>query len=219
MATINYVTLRFPQQLIDYVELIQALTHFKVYRYKHQKGIIFRIPHGIGVGDVCHFFIEHEINLTNTIRTGTLTMKAQVTVVPCHMGVFSGFAKLAGSYETDWHDEEGYGEEFFKPNYDDPTNIKKVVPLPVNIKTNLYEYLNEILFDKQEDLDIISKYAVHLGCQKDALKKNVMFIPVPENTGRGINSPMKHEQTKYFFETASSNKVNLIPEVTQLSLL
>lgn len=216
MATLNYVTLKFPQQLIRYTELIQNLPHFKVYRYKHQKGIIFRIPHGVQVDDVCHFFIEHEINLTNTLRTGTLTMKAQVTVVPCHMGVFSGFQHLEGTYETDWLDEEsyGYGEDRFVPSYNHPDNVRKIVPLPVNMKTNLYEYLNEILFLKQDDLDIISKYAVHLGCQKNALKDKVMYIPAPENTGEGKNAELAHQQTQYFFEAVESKNITLIPEKT-----
>jgi len=212
MATINYVTLRFPEQLIKHTELIQACTHFKVYRYCRQPGIIFRIPHGVKPDDVCHFFIEHEINLSNTLRTGTLTMKAQVTVVPCHMGVFSGFAELNGSYDTSWYDEEGYGEEFFKPDYEHADNVKKIVPLPVNMKTNLWEYLNDILFEKQEDLDIISKYAVNLGCQKEALKDKIVFVPAPENTGTGVSAKIAHRQTQYFFDSLVNKNVSLIPE-------
>lgn len=215
MATLNYVTLKFPEQLINHVEIIQDLPHFKVYRYKFQKGIIFRIPHGVKVDDVCHFFIEHEINLTNTVKTGTLTMKAQVTVVPCHMGVFSGFANLSGSYETEWFDEQGYGEDRFIPNYESDENIKKIVPLPVNMKTNLYEYLNEILFNKVDDLDIISKYAVQLGCQKNALKDRVVYIPAPEDTGNGRNSALAHQQTKFFFKAVEQKRIALIPETTQ----
>lgn len=138
MATLNYVTLKVPEILFKYTELIQKTTHFGVFRYKQQAGIIFRIPHGVKAEDVCHFFIEHEINLSNTLKTGTLTMKAQVTLVPCHMGVFSGFEQLVGSYRTEWHDEEEtYGEDYFVPNYSSDQNIKKVAPLPVNIKSNL----------------------------------------------------------------------------------
>jgi len=216
MATINYVTLKFPEQLIAYTELIQACTHFNVYRYRQQPGIIFRIPHGVKPDDVCHFFIEHEINLSNTLRTGTLTMKAQITVVPCHMGVFSGFAHLKGTYETNWYDEAdyGYGEDHFKPDYQHEDNVKKIVPLPVNMKTNLYEYLNEILFEKQEDMDIISKYAVHLGCQRQALQKKVVYIPAPENTGTSYNARIAHQYTKHFFEAATSKNIALIPEKT-----
>lgn len=215
MATINYVTLKFPEQLVKHTELIQACTHFNVYRYKQQPGIIFRIPHAVKADDVCHFFIEHEINLSNTLRTGTLTMKAQVTIVPCHMGVFSGYAELKGTYDTSWYDEEGYGEEFFKPDYDNADNVKKIVPLPVNMKTNLYEYLNEVLFEKQEDLDIISKYAVNLGCQKEALKDKVVYVPAPENSGTGVNAELAHRRTQYFFDALVNKNVSLIPASVQ----
>jgi hypothetical protein len=214
MATINYVTLKFPAQLIKHTELIQALPHFNVYRYTHQPGIIFRIPRGVKTDDICHFFIEHEINLSNTLRTGTLTMKAQVTVVPCHMGVFSGYQNLEGSYKTVWYDEQDYGEDHFKPNYNHPDNVKKIVPLPVNMKTNLYEYLNEILFEKQDDLDIISKYAVQLGCQRNALKEKVVYIPAPDNSGKGRNAAKAHAETKFLFESAQNKNIALIPEQT-----
>src|SRR5690606_40284826 len=118
MATINYVTLKFPEVLLQHVEKLQETPHFVVYRYKVRPGIVFRIPHGVRTDDVCHFFIEHEINLSNTIRTGTLTLKVQITVVPCHIGLFSGFSHLPGSYRTDWEDEGDWGYDRFVPDYD-----------------------------------------------------------------------------------------------------
>lgn len=218
MATINYVTLKFPQQLLQFTEVIQDLPFFKVLRYKHRKGVIFRIPHGVKVDDVCHFFIEHEINLTNTIKTGTLTMKAHVTVVPCHMGVFSGFEHLAGSYNTDWEDEDGYshGYDHFTPDYSSDENVKRIVPLPVNIKTNLYEYLNEIIFSQVDDLDVISKYAVHLGCQKQLLKDKVVYTPTPVNTGSGKNALAAHQSTMHLFEMSEHKDINLIPKQIEM---
>ena len=59
--------------------------------------------------------MEYEINLSNTLRTGTLTMKVQITFIPCHMGVFSGFKELKGSYDAYYNDEDyddwSYGTE------------------------------------------------------------------------------------------------------------
>jgi len=125
MATINYTTLQLPKILWDYSELIQDTPHFEVRRYKHKKGIIFRIPKGAEVGQTFHAFMEHEINLSNTLRTGTLTMKVQITFVPCFMGVFSGFKELKGSYETDWNDED-YGEDYFNEVMDLPNKYKNM---------------------------------------------------------------------------------------------
>jgi hypothetical protein len=213
MATLNYVTLRTPKILFEYTELIQKTPHFGVYKYKHQSGIVFRIPHGVKEDDVCHFFIEHEINLSNTLRTGTLTMKCQITLVPCHMGVFSGFEELKGTYKTNWFDEDTYGEDYFEPDYKSNDNVKKVAPLPINIKTNLYEYLNEILFSQQSDMDVLSKYAVDLGCQKDKLK-NFVFVPAPEYAphSQNVHSFRKFNETKFIFESLSNSDFKLLPE-------
>lgn len=220
MATINYVTLKYPAAVLKkYLQLIQALPYFNVYKNLHQQGIIFRIPHGINDGDVCHFFIEHEVNLTNTLKTGTLTMKVQITVIPCHIGLFSGFKHLAGTYSTHWFDEENYGEDFFKPDYQSSDNIKKVVPLPVNMSSNLHEYLNELIFNKVEDENIINKYVASLGCQKEILKNKIVFIPVPENTGEGKNAAKAHKATSHFFELSKEKNISLIPgDIKQLDI-
>lgn len=220
MATLNYVTLKYPQKILaTYLSLVQALPYFNVYKNKHQAGIIFRIPHGLKEGDVCHFFIEHEVNMTNTIKTGTLTMKVQITVVPCHMGLFSGYKELKGSYKTSWYDEEDYGEETFVPNYNSDENIKKIVPLPVNIEMNLYEYLSRLIFNKVEDENILNDYVAQLGCQKEKIKNKIVFIPAPENTGSGLNAKRAHSYTKQIFESIeNSNSISLIPEQKQLKL-
>ena len=210
MATINYTTLQLPKILWDYSELIQDTPHFEVRRYKHKKGIIFRIPKGAKVGQTHHAFMEHEINMSNTLRTGTLTMKVQITFIPCHMGVFSGFKTLKGSYQTDWNDED-YGYDYFKPDYNNDANVKNIIPLPPNIKTNLYEYLNEILFKHVADADIISKYAVDLGCQKNNLK--ACLVPLPVQTSETLRGEKAFSQTVDFFNTITSgNGENLLPE-------
>ncbi|MCB0284965.1 MAG: hypothetical protein KDF60_20460, partial [Calditrichaeota bacterium] len=86
MATLFYVTLSVPEVLFENITCIQKLQSFSVYKYMQKKGIIFRIPNGVKTDDVCHFFIEHEINLSNTLRSGTLTQKTQVTLVPVEYG-------------------------------------------------------------------------------------------------------------------------------------
>lgn len=213
MATINYVTLKYPAETLQrFLSLVQALPYFNVYKNINQPGIIFRIPHGIQNDDICHFFIEHEVNLTNTVKTGTLTMKVQVTVIPCHMGLFSGYQNLEGTYTTYWHDEDNYGEESFKPNYNHEDNVKKIVPLPVNIKSNLFDYLNELLFNKVEDENIINQYLVQLGCQKEKVKDKIVFLPAPENTGQGVNAKRAHQYTLHFFESSQQKNISLIPE-------
>lgn len=200
------------ETLSKHLSLIQALPYFNVYKNKYQQGIIFRIPHGIQDGDISHFFIEHEVNLTNTIKTGTLTMKVQITVVPVSMGLFNGFQELKGTYTTRWYDEEDYGEDFFKPDYQHKDNIKKIVPLPIGIKSNLYEYLEELLFNRVEDEDIINNYVAHLGCQRARIKENIVFIPAPEKSGSGRNALVAHQYTKHFFESVKKDGVQLIPE-------
>jgi hypothetical protein len=213
MATINYCTLKFPEILLPNVELIQKTHGFNVYRYKVTPGIIFRIPHGVMTDDVCHFFLEHEINLSNTIKTGTLTLKVQITVVPVHMGLFSGFAELKGTYQTTWYDEGDYEreEERFVPDYE--RGNKRIVPLPVGGHTNLHEYLNEILFKHSDNLDIINQYAVNLGCQKEKLKKNVVFALAPEYTSRVPNGSSKNafHETQLMFDFLSNQNLQLMP--------
>lgn len=212
MATINYTTLQLPKILWEYSELIQSTPSFEVRRYKHKKGIFFRIPNGAEVGQTFHAFMEHEINLSNTIRTGTLTMKIQITFVPCHMGVFSGFEKLNGSYHADF-DDDGCGDEYFKPDYENEANIKNIVPLPPNMKTNLYEYLNEILFNHVSDSDIISRYAVDLGCKKQDIKDRLVPLPVQtSDTKNGIKA--FNETIDFFNSITSGNGNNLIPQNT-----
>lgn len=211
MATINYCTLKFPDILLKHIELIQETPMFNVYRYKVTKGIIFRIPNGVMPDDVCHFFMEHEVNLSNTIKTGTLTLKVQITIVPVHMGVFSGFENLQGTYGTDWADEGDWGYERFTPDYDRST--KKIVPLPIGGRTNLYEYLNEILFKQNNDLDIIHQYAVNLGCQKEQLKNKVVFVPAPEYSSKAnpIGSQKAFQQTQRMFDFMSNQNLQLMP--------
>lgn len=213
MATINYTTLQLPKILWEYSEPIQSTPHFEVRRYKHKKGIVFRIPNGAEVGQTHHAFMEHELNLSNTLRTGTITMKVQITFVPCHIGVFSGFKTLKGSYETHWNDED-YGEEYFKPDYNNEANVKNVVPLPPNMKTNLYEYLNEILFNHISDADIISEYAVDLGCQKEKMKE--YFIPAPIQTSNSLKGNNAFNETINFFNNITSgNGANLLPVISK----
>ena len=219
MATINYITLKYPAETLgNHLSLIQKLPYFNVYKNKFQPGIIFRIPRDIQDGDVCHFFIEHEVNMTNTIKTGTLTMKVQVSVIPCHMGLFSGYEKLEGTYTTSWYDEDDYGEEFFKPDYNNSGNVKKIVPLPVNIKSNLYEYLNELIFNRVEDENIIDAYVAKLGCQKGRIKDRIVFIPAPKNSGSGKNAKRAHEATQHLFELSVNKNIALIPEKAGVQL-
>lgn len=210
MATINYTTLTLPEVLFSMSEVIQHTPHFEVRRYLHKPGIIFRVPNGAKPGQTFHAFMEHEINLSNTLRTGTLTMKIQITFVPCHMGVFSGYKVLKGGYQTDWNDDD-YGEDFFVPDYKNEANVKNIVPLPPNFKTNLWEYLNEILFSHVSDADVINKYAVDLGCQKNKLKDH--FIPVPEQTSHSQHGNKVFHQTIDFFQQITSGTGhNLLPE-------
>ena len=108
-------------------------------------------------------------------------------------------------------DDEDYGYDFFKPDYNNEANVKNIVPLPPNMKTNLYEYLNEILFNHVSDADVISKYAVDLGCQKEKLKE--CFIPAPvqtSSTERGVKA--FNETIDFFNIITSGNGSNLLPE-------
>jgi hypothetical protein len=222
MATLNYITLKVPKVLFDHITLIQKTPTFSVYRYKMQKGVIFRLPHELREGHMVHCFIEHEVNFTNTLKTGTLTLKVQCTFVPVTHGVFSGFKHLEGSYSCNWYDEDDYGDgysiESFRPNYQNPNNEIFVAPLPVGMKTNLYEYLNEILFQHCDDADLLSKYAVNLGCQKDTIRK-VTYIPAPELNSDLPKAKKNHIQNINFFEGANTGVgVALLPEKKQLGL-
>lgn len=209
MATINYVTLKMPEILWKESEIIQDTPSFEVRKYKFKKGIIFRIPHDIKPSDICHAFLEHEINMSNTLRTGTLTMKIQVTFIPCHMGIFSGFETLNGSYECIYNVED-YGDEYFKPDYENPENIKNIVPLPPNMKTNLNKYLNEILFKYTDNSDLISKYAIDLGCQRKKIKAN--FLPAPIQTSTSKNGAKAFQLTIDFFNDIILGTCNMLPE-------
>jgi len=210
MATIAYVTLKMPDVLWAQTEVIQKTPNFEVRRYKHKKGILFRVPHGVKENDICHAFMEHEINLSNTIRTGTITMKIQVTFIPCHIGVFSGFKVLEGHYDCEYDDEYmEYGS--FVPEYDSPDTIKNIIPLPPNIKSNLSEYLNEILFKYCDNADLIHKYAVDLGCQKEKLKAN--FIPAPEQASTTKKGIKAFNATIDFFNEITTGQMNMLPEV------
>ena len=216
MATINYTTLQLPEVLWKQTSVIQDTPHFEVRKYNFKKGIIFRLPHNAKPGQTHHAFMEHEINLSNTLRTGTLTMKIQITFVPCHMGIFSGFETLKGSYECDWEDDF-FGCDYFVPDYKNDDNVKNIIPLPPNIKTNLYEYLNEILFGHISDAETISKYAVDLGCQKDAMKDRLVPLPIlTTDTTKGIKA---HNETIDFFnEITSGVGCNMIPQTTSRNL-
>ena len=209
MATINYITLKVPEILFRYLDPIQKTPTFNVCRYKRQPGVIFRIPHSLRAGHLVHCFIEHEVNFSNTLKTGTLTMKVQLTFVPVTHGVFCGFAELKGTYQTRYYDEEddSYGEESFVPDYVNPENVMNVAPLPIGLKSNLYEYLNELLFEKCDDVDLLSQYAVNLGCQRDTIKK-AKYVPHPEVSSK---YPQKTRQTVDFFEAASTGSINLLP--------
>jgi hypothetical protein len=141
-----------------------------------------------------------------------LTLKVQITLVPVHAGVFSGFDSLPGTYETKWDDEGDWGEDRFVPNYE--RGVKKIVPLPIGGTTNLFEYLNEIIFKQNDNLDIISQYAVNLGCKKEELKKNVVFVPAPEYSSKTnpANSRVAFKETELLFDFLSSQDMKLLPE-------
>lgn len=135
-------------------------------------------------------------------------MKVQLTFVPVTHGVFSGFAELKGTYQTKYYDEDDYyGEERFVPDYVNTENVINIAPLPIGIKSNLYEYLNELLFEKCEDIDVLSEYAINLGCQRDTIKK-AKYVAHPEISDR---YPKKTRQTVDFFEAASNGNINLLP--------
>jgi hypothetical protein len=217
MATLNYITLRVPEILFQNIETIQKTPTFNVCRYTRQKGVIFRIPHSLRADHVVHCFIEHEINLSNTLKTNTLTLKVQCTMVPVTHGVFSGFKHLEGSYHTRWHDEDDYGDETFIPDYNNDKNEIYVAPLPLGVKTNLFEYLNEILFQHCDDPDILSKYAVNLGCQKETIRK-ATYVPAPELHSNLPRAKANHIQAIDFFQSAENASIRLLPEQKQLRL-
>src|SRR5678815_310509 len=219
MATINYLTIRVPEVLFKNIELIQSTPTFKVYRYRQQKGIIFRLPNGLKPDMLCHVFLEHEINFSNTLKTGTLTLKVQCTFVPVHIGVFSGFKELKGSYRTNWFDEGDYESEVetFIPDYKNPENEIFVAPLPIGVRSNLGDYLNEILFDKVDDVNVLHDYAVNLGCQKDTVRK-ATYVAAPELHSDLLRAKKKHLIWQDFFASAENGNVNLLPPKTQLHL-
>lgn len=137
-------------------------------------------------------------------------------MVPVTHGVFSGFKHLEGSYKTNWYDEdEGY--DYFKPDYENPKNEIFVAPLPIGIKSNLYEYLNEVLFQHCDDPDILSKYAVNLGCQTNTIRK-ATYIPAPELNSSLPRAKQNHIQNIDFFKQAENGSVALMPESRQLNM-
>jgi len=212
MATLNYCTIITPEILFKHISLISSLPYFNVYKYSRNKGIIFRLPKDLEAGVACHVFFEHEINLTNTIKTKTLTLKTQITFVPVTYGIFCGFEHLEGN--DYWYDEEdGYSEGYFKPDYTNDKNVKRVAGLPPKSATGIVEYLNDILFENISDADLISKYAVSLGCQVKNLQ-NMMFVPVPVDHSeerQTIRSSYLHEKTLKLFETLSKEEIKLLP--------
>lgn len=208
MASLFYVTLSVPKILFENITKIQELGSFSVYKYDFQKGIIFRIPHGVKVDDVCHFFMEHEINLSNTLRSGSLTPKTQVTLVPVEYGIFNGFENLEGEYY--WDEEDGVGYQYYSPDYKNEKNIKKIAPLPPINQKKIFNELKNLLFKQVTDVDLISKYAVHLGCQKKTLKDRI-FISTPELAETTHRAALASKKSKEDFSNLSKN-VPLIPE-------
>jgi hypothetical protein len=213
--TLNYCTLITPKILFDNIELLQETPTFNVYRYKRTKGVIVRLPKGLEPDVACHVFFEHEINLTNTLKTKTLTLKIQVTFVPVSYGLFCGFERLEG--ENRWYEDEEYGHEYesFVPNYSSDKNVKRVAGLPPKVPLNMIEYLKDILFQPITEAEMINKYAMSLGCQVKNLQ-DLMFIPEPQlKDDGGLISPKQvraHNRTLELFQTIASEKINLIPE-------
>lgn len=214
MATINYITLKVPEILFKHLETIQKTPYFHVARYTRQKGVIFRLPHNLKTGMLVHCFIEHEINFTNTLKTGSLTLKVQCTFVPVHMGVFSGFKELKGRYQTDWNDEDEYGsahgEDYFVPDYNNPENEVFIAPLPVGTRSNLSEYLDEILFNRVDDINMLHEYAVNLGCERGTVHK-ATYVPSPELHSDLPKAKKKHLLWQDFFALAEKGQISLLP--------
>lgn len=213
--TLNYCTLLTPKILFENIELIQELPYFNVYRYKRRKGIIFRLPKDLEVGVACHVFFEHEINLTNTLKTKTLTLKVQITFVPVSYGLFCGFEHLEGENKWYWDDEDQYETEYFKPDYSSDKNVKRVAGLPPKVPLNMIEYLKEILFAPITESEMINNYVVDLGCQVKAIK-DLMFIPEPvvNEKGNGITLRKQnaYRRTMKLFTEMASEQLSLLPE-------
>lgn len=210
MSKLNYITIQVPKMLFDNIEKITDTPNFAVYRYKRKKGIIFRLPHDLEEGVAVHAFIEHEINLTNTLKTKTLTTKVQVTLVPVSCGVFDGFEHLEGNYHYD--DEEDWGGyEFFKPNYESDKNVRRVAPLPPKVKTEWLESLNELLFKHHHDMDVIRRYVIDLGCQTKELQQ-FTYVPVPTESDGPQKSRKASQKSMEFFDRLANEQLVLLPE-------
>lgn len=213
--TLNYCTIITPEILFKHIELLQETPFFNVYRYTHTKGVIIRLPKGLEKDVACHVFFEHEINLTNTLKTKTLTFKVQLTFVPVSYGLFCGFERLEG--ENRWYEDEEYGHEYesFVPDYKSDKNVKRVAGLPPKVPLNMIEYLKEIIFQSITEAEMINKYAVSLGCQVKAMQ-DLMFIPVPtpkETDGLvSSKSARRNARTLELFNTISSEQMDLIPQ-------
>lgn len=122
------------------------------------------------------------------------------------MGVFSGFQSLKGEHI---YDEDGFGCERFVPDYQNSENVRNIVPLPVNVSTNLYDYLNKILFQYCDNAEAISRYAVALGCQKDNIQNH--FVPAPVQTSETTKGIQAHHRTISFYDEITNGSMNLLP--------
>jgi len=174
LANMVYFTLPVPKILWEYLEPIQELPSFTVYRYTPQKGVVFRIPNGIKDKTViCHFFVEHEVNLTNTLKSGNLSLKIQITLVPVECGEFQGFENLNGKYIENEFGNDYFEEGWFKPDYSHPENITKIKPLPPVQIGGVIEGLKELLFCYGQD--IIESTKIYM-CNQAAKVKKTVFV-------------------------------------------
>jgi len=64
-----------------------------------------------------------------------------------------------------------------------------------------------------DNLDIISEYAVNLGCQKEKLKDKVVFALAPEYSSKTspISSQVAFRQTQLLFDFISDQNLQLMP--------
>lgn len=217
--TLNYCTILVPELLFKNILLIQSTPNFNVYRYTRTRGVIMRLPHKLEAGTACHLFMEHEINLSNTLKTKTLTFKIQMTFVPVSYGLFCGFENLEGRNE--WYEDEDYGyeRETFIPDYSNDKNVKRVAGLPPKVPLNMIDYLKEILFQEITEAEMIDKYVTNLGCQVKNIQ-DIMFIPEPTPNNNGVGNELRkasaHRRTLQLFNTISSEQLNLIPKTNDL---
>lgn len=174
LANMIYFTLPIPEILWEHISPIQEISLFTVYRYDDQKGVIFRIPNDLKTGTICHFFVEHEINLSNTLKSGNISPKIQITLVPIEYGEFQGFAELDGEYIEDEEDWSSY----FKPDYQSENNVVKIKPLPPIHVERVFDNLKELFFNYGQD--IVESTKVYINCHAPKLRKTV-FVFDEEN--------------------------------------